>query len=147
MDNLKPPRVDNEAIVEIRECTNNERNITIRSDSCNSESQIPGSVTVSASEVIDMGSDKADLKADKSGLKKDKIMKLKNRTPPPPGIKDDLTILAHVSLAIYLLIIIYLCLANPFTFFTWHPLLLALGVSESILSCESKFLRNCILCL
>lgn len=60
----------------------------------------------------------------------DKKMKYKSRPPPPPpGIKDDLTIIAHLSLVIYVMIICYLCLANPFTFFTWHPFLLTIGVS------------------
>lgn len=57
-------------------------------------------------------------------------MKKKSRAPPPPpGIKDDLTIIAHFSLVIYVIIICYLCFAKPFTFFTWHPLLLSIGVS------------------
>lgn len=74
-------------------------------------------------------------KSDKKETVMDKKIKHKPRGPPralpQPGIKDDLTVIAHICLGIYVIIICYLCFANPFTFFTWHPLLLSIGVSYS----------------
>lgn len=66
-------------------------------------------------------------KTEKSGEKK----KVKRRPPPqPPGLKDDITVLAHFAVLIYVVIICYLCFSKPFTFFTWHPLLMSIGVSK-----------------
>lgn len=78
--------------------------------------------------VVDAVETETSLKSTKFAM--DKKIKNKSRPPPPPpGIKDDLTVIAHFSLVIYVMIICYLCLANPFTFFTWHPFLLTIGVS------------------
>nr|XP_023018549.1 cytochrome b561 domain-containing protein 2-like [Leptinotarsa decemlineata] len=49
------------------------------------------------------------------------------RKPPPPGLKDDLTVIAHICVVFYFILICYLCFVRPFEFFTWHPLLLSLG--------------------
>ncbi|KAG5873230.1 hypothetical protein JTB14_009049 [Gonioctena quinquepunctata] len=54
-------------------------------------------------------------------------IKRQRRAPPPPGLKDDLTIIAHICLVLYAVLVCYLCFAKPFIFFTWHPLLLSLG--------------------
>lgn len=131
MNNFSNLRLDNEEIVEIRECsTINEQSNAIHHDSCRKpEPQPQLSVPESNSNIIDMASTGESSKPNKNSLGKDKNMKNKARGAPKPGIKDDLTILAHFSLAVYVIIICYLCLANPFIFFTWHPLLLTVGVS------------------
>lgn len=71
-----------------------------------------------------------EIKNKDSGEKK----KMKKRPPPPPpGLKDDITYLAHFAVLIYVVIICYLCFSKPFTFFSWHPLLLSIGVSKTII--------------
>ncbi|CAH2008817.1 unnamed protein product [Acanthoscelides obtectus] len=58
-----------------------------------------------------------------------KLKKQKKRRPPPhePTIKDDLTVIAHITVVTFVILIVYLCLTRPFEFFTWHPLLMSLG--------------------
>lgn len=130
MESVKPSLVDNEEIVEIRERTNNEQSGATHHDSYRKpEPQTHVSVPQTESNVIDMAGKGEGTQSDKKLLPKDKKMKNKLRTPPQPGIKDDLTIIAHFSLAVYVIIICYLCFSSPFTFFTWHPLLLTIGVS------------------
>lgn len=108
----------------------NKQNSAIHYDSYGKvEQESHVSVPQSKSNVIDLTCTEETSKSIVKASIKDKNMKNKLRAAPQPGIKDDLTILAHFSLAIYVLIICYLCLANPFTFFTWHPLLLTIGVS------------------
>lgn len=124
MASLQSTSSDNEEIVEIRECT------THCDSYKNSKPQAEQSVAKVECNVEGMINNEGRPKSNNSSIN-DKKMKHKGRPqPPPPGIKDDLTIIAHFSLAIYVLIICYLCLANPFTFFTWHPLLLSIGVSK-----------------
>lgn len=127
MTNLQSTSTDIEEIVEIRECSNNEQFRGNRTSHCDfkSEPQTQQCRPQSQSNVIDM----ATTKESSHNSSKDNKLKNRHRTPPPPGIKDDLTVIAHLCLAIYVVIICYLCFSNPFTFFTWHPLLLTIGVS------------------
>lgn len=123
MAGLQSTSSDNEEIVEIRKCA------THCDSYKNSKPQTEVSVVELERNAVDVVTTEGRPKSNNSSIK-EKKMKHKGRPPPPPpGIKDDLTVIAHVSLAIYVLIICYLCLANPFTFFTWHPLLLSIGVS------------------
>lgn len=57
----------------------------------------------------------------------DKKFKKGPRPAPPPGLKDDLTTIAHICVVLYTGLILYLCFSRPFEFFTWHPLLLSIG--------------------
>lgn len=122
---------DIEKIMEIRECTNNEqsrRNPTIPCE-LTSEPQTHVCVSQSPYTAVDM----VVPEENPPNSNKDKKLKNNNRKPPPPGIKDDLTVIAHFCLGMYVAIICYLCFSNPFTFFTWHPLLLTIGVSNYLL--------------
>lgn len=122
MAGLQSTSSDNEEIVEIRECATH-------CDSCKNSKPQTVSVVELERNAVDMVSTKGNPKSNNSSIIEKKIKPKGRPPPPPPGIKDDLTVIVHFSLAIYVLIICYLCLANPFTFFTWHPLLLSIGVS------------------
>lgn len=126
MAGLHSTSSDKEEIVEIRACATH-------CDSYKNSNSPQTEVTIAVAKLerneTDMVSTEGSTRSDNPTIKDKKIKHKGRPPPPPPGIKDDLTVIAHFSLTLYILIICYLCFAKPFTFFTWHPLLLSIGVS------------------
>lgn len=64
--------------------------------------------------------------------KKDLIGKTKHKNhhqEESAPVKEGLTTVAHCCVFAFVFLIVYLCFKEPFDFFTWHPLLLSIGVS------------------
>jgi hypothetical protein len=64
----------------------------------------------------------------KAMASEDKKHKHKPHTVSP--LFQNLTTAAHACILLYVTLIIYFCFSGDFQFFTWHPLLLSIGVSN-----------------
>lgn len=66
----------------------------------------------------------------------------RNSADALPDTMLHLTTVIHTLVCAFFIVILYVCFANEWSFFTWHPLLMTIGVSKLKLTQNVVFLSN-----
>lgn len=86
---------------------------------------------ISDSVAVEMSTNTDEKSPEKPSQKVPKETHRKRREKPKDVVtfRTHLTSLAHVSVVVFVYIVLKLALRGDFVFFTWHPILMSIGVS------------------